>query len=299
MGNHLSSPPGQHENETPFSQSMAFAQLIRLFNQTGTLLLLFPTLWSLFLASHGWPNFKLLLIFVLGSFLMRSAGVIMNDLADQQFDRQVQRTRHRPLASGQLTSGQALGFLAALLLLAAALLWFLNPLAILLSPIALLLAGIYPFCKRVMHIPQFVLGVAFGWGGVMAWAAVQNSLGPSAWCLFGATICWAIAYDTIYAIQDMEDDRQIGVKSSALLFGSNTWLGVGVAATGMLLFLSFVGQLNQLNLVYWLAVSGVALILAYQVKVIRDPISSENAFALFKQHSWVGALILVGILGGQ
>ncbi len=299
MGNNLPSSQGQHENNTPTAQPLAFAQLIRLFNQSGTILLLFPTLWSLFLASRGWPNFDLLLIFILGSFLMRSAGVIMNDLADQRFDRQVQRTRHRPLASGQLTSRQALGFLSVLLLLAASLLWLLTPLAILLSPIALLLAGMYPFCKRVMHIPQLVLGVAFGWGGVMAWAAVENSLSPSAWCLFGATICWAIAYDTIYAIQDMEDDRKIGVKSSALLFGHHTWLGVGIAAAGMLLFLSFVGQLNQLTIVYWLAVSGVALILAYQITVIRDSISPEKAFALFKQHSWVGALILMGIGGGQ
>ena len=137
-------------SSSPF---IAFADLIRLFNQTGTLLLLFPTLWSLFLASEGWPSTKFLFIFILGSFVMRSAGVIMNDLADQSFDRQVQRTQHRPLASGRLSRSQAGVFLIVWLAIAATLLAFLNSLTILLSPIALLLAGLYPFCKRVIHIP--------------------------------------------------------------------------------------------------------------------------------------------------
>ncbi len=223
---------------------------------------------------------------------------MMNDLTDQDFDRQVYRTRQRPLASGQLSSRHAWGLLVILLGIAAGLLWFLNPLTILLSPIALLLAGIYPFCKRFMHIPQFMLGIAFGWGGIMAWAAVSGGLAPSAWCLFGATICWAIAYDTIYAIQDKEDDQKIGVKSSALLFGQHTWLGVGLAASGMLAFLSKVGQLNQLGLVYWVALLGVAGVLGYQVTLVRTHLPSERAFSLFKQHSWVGAIILVGIVGG-
>ena len=170
----------------------AFANLIRLSSQTGTLLLLFPTLWSLVLASQGWPEIHLLIIFIIGSFLMRSAGVIMNDLADRSFDGRVERTRHRPLVSGQLRPRHALGFLAILLTMAAGLLWFLNPLTWLLSPVALLLAGLYPFCKRFLHIPQLILGVAFGWGGVMAWAAVHNALHTSTWLLFAATVCWAI-----------------------------------------------------------------------------------------------------------
>ena len=168
---------------------------------------------------------------------MRSAGVIMNDLADRSFDGQVERTRHRPLVSGQLHPKHALGLLAILLIAATGLLWFLNPLTWLLSPMALLLAGLYPFCKRILHIPQLILGVAFGWGGVMAWAAVRNELETGTWLLFAATVCWAIVYDTIYAIQDREDDRKIGVKSSAILFGSYTWLGVGLAGFFMLSFL--------------------------------------------------------------
>jgi 4-hydroxybenzoate polyprenyltransferase len=277
---------------------LAFANLIRLFNQTGTLLLLFPTLWSLFLASQGWPDLKLLFIFIVGSFLMRSAGVIMNDLADQSFDRQVQRTQHRPLASGQLSSLQAVAFLVVLLGLAAGLLWFLNPLTLLLSPLALLLAGVYPFCKRFIHVPQLMLGLAFGWGGVMAWAAVRNELELSTWALFAATVCWAVVYDTVYAIQDKEDDLRVGVKSSAIFFGSFTWLGVGLAGLFMLGCLSMIAKINHLGFEYSLALMGVAFILGYQVLLLRSEISGEQAFALFKQHSWIGVLILGGILMG-
>ena len=278
--------------------SVAFANLIRLFNQTGTLLLLFPTLWSLVLASEGWPSLKLLLIFIFGSFLMRSAGVIMNDLADRSFDREVQRTRHRPLASGQLTPSQAVAFLAVLLGLAAILLLFLNPLTLALSPVALLLAGGYPFCKRFIHVPQFVLGLAFGWGGVLAWAAVRNELDLSTWVLFAATVCWAVVYDTIYAIQDKDDDQRIGVKSTAILFGSFTWLGVGIAALFMLGCLALVARINHLGVEYSFTLVGVAVILGYQVLLLRSKISGEKALSLFKQHIWIGVLILGGILMG-
>jgi len=229
---------------------------------------------------------------------MRSAGVIMNDLADLSFDREVQRTQHRPLASGQLTPLHALAFLAVLLGLAAGLLWFLNPLTLLLSPVALLLAGVYPFCKRFIHIPQLILGLAFGWGGVMAWAATRNELEVSTWSLFGATVCWAVVYDTIYAIQDKEDDIRIGVKSSAILFGSFIWLGVGLAGLFMLGFLALVARINHLGIEYSLTLMGVAGILGYQVFLLRSDISREQAFSLFKQHTWIGVLILGGILMG-
>jgi len=273
----------------------AFANLIRLPNQTGTLLLLFPTLWSLFLASKGWPSTRLFIIFIVGSFLMRSAGVIMNDLADRSFDSQVERTRHRPLASGQLQPTHALGFLAILLSLAVGLLLLLDSLTWALSPVALLLAGVYPFCKRILHIPQLILGVAFGWGGVMAWAAVRHELEMSTWLLFGATVCWAIAYDTIYAIQDREDDLKIGVKSSAILFGAYTWLGVGAAASIMLLFLSLAGEASALGIEYDVALVLVAFLMGYQVIKLRSTITPQQAFALFKQHRWIGIIILTGI----
>jgi len=222
----------------------------------------------------------------------------MNDLADRSFDRRVERTRHRPLVSGQLRPGHALGFLAILLTMAAGLLWFLNPLTWLLGPVALLLAGLYPFCKRFLHIPQLFLGVAFGWGGVMAWAAVHNALHTSTWLLFGATVCWAIAYDTIYAIQDKEDDLRIGVKSSAILFGSYTWLGVGLAASFMLIFLSLAGEINDLGTEYFAGLMLVAVIIGYQVVLLRSKITHQQAYTLFAQHCWIGLIILGAIFFG-
>ncbi len=222
----------------------------------------------------------------------------MNDLADRSFDREVQRTQHRPLASGQLTPSQAVAFLGVLLGFAAFLLWFLNSLTLLLSPVALLLAWGYPFCKRFIHVPQLVLGLAFGWGGVLAWAAVRNELDQSTWILFAATVCWAMVYDTIYAIQDKDDDQRIGVKSTALLFGSFTWLGVGIAGLGMLGCLALVAKINHLGIAYSVTLMGVAVILGYQVLLLRSKISGEKAFSLFKQHTWIGVLILGGILMG-
>lgn len=277
----------------------AFANLIRLFNQTGTLLLVFPTLWSLVLASQGWPATHLLIIFVIGSFVMRSAGVIMNDLADRSFDGQVERTRHRPLVSGQLRPRHALVFLATLLTIASWLLSFLNSLTWLLSPVAVLLAALYPFCKRFLHIPQLFLGIAFGWGGVIAWAAVRNELETGTWLLFAATICWAIVYDTIYAIQDREDDIKIGVKSSAILFGSYTWLGVGIAVSFMLLFLSLAGEVSHLGTEYFIGLGLIAVLMGYQVLLLRSNITSKHALTLFKQHRWVGMIVLAGILLGS
>lgn len=229
---------------------------------------------------------------------MRSAGVIMNDLADRSFDGRVERTRHRPLVSGQLQAKHAMGFLVILLLAATGLLWLLNPLTWALSPIALCLAGLYPFCKRFLHIPQLILGVAFGWGGVMAWAAVRNELNTETWLLFAATVCWAIVYDTIYAIQDREDDRKIGVKSSAILFGHSTWLGVGLAACSMLFFLSVAGKISNIGSEYSVGLLLIAVLMGYQVVLLRSEITSQQAFMLFKQHCWIGVIVLVGIFLG-
>lgn len=274
------------------------SRLIRLPNQSGTFLLMLPTLWSLVLASQGRPSFKLLAIFVAGSFLMRSAGVVLNDVADRAFDQQVSRTRSRPLAAGEVTAPQALGIAVLLLAAAAGLVLLLNPLTVLLSPIALALAALYPFAKRVVHIPQAVLGIAFGWGTVMAWAAARGSLDAPAWCLFGSTICWAIAYDTIYAIQDMEDDRRIGVKSSAIAFGRHTWWAVGISLVGMLAFLSTAGIFSHVGALYFYALSGTGGLFLYQVMRLRGSIAPDTAFAMFKQHVLIGWAILAGTVLG-
>ena len=271
------------------------ASLIRLKSQTGTLLLAFPSLWALVLASDGTPSSRLLLIFLFGAFIMRSAGVIMNDLADQSLDRQIKRTKTRPLASKTLHPIHALVFLGCLLSVALFLLVFLNPLTRWLSPIALALATFYPFTKRVFHLPQFFLGLAFGWGAIMAWAATQDQLTPSAWLLFTATILWALAYDTIYALQDRDDDMQVGVKSSAILFGSHVWIAVGIVEFLMIGVLVLVGWLEHLNLAFYGALAGLAGFLSQQVWHLREEINPAKAFSMFKQHVGVGFIILTGI----
>jgi 4-hydroxybenzoate polyprenyltransferase len=274
------------------------AALIRLPNQSGTWLLMLPTLWALVLASHGRPPASLLLIFAAGSFLMRSAGVILNDLADRSFDRQVTRTRSRPLASGALGVPVALATAAVLVSLAAMLLAFLNTFTLLLSPVALLLAALYPFAKRLVHIPQAVLGIAFGWGVVMAWAAVRDALDVPVWFLYVATICWALAYDTIYALQDRDDDTRIGVKSATILFGERAWLAVGIALAGMLTLLALAGWLMGLGTVFYGTLAVVGGFFSQQVLALRRSVSSAQAFALFKQHIWAGVTILAGIWAG-
>lgn len=224
----------------------------------------------------------------------------MNDLADQSFDRQVARTRTRPLASGAVTVQQALLTIVVLLIIAGGLLLTLDPFTIALSPIAILLAAVYPFSKRIVPLPQAVLGIAFGWGVIMAWAAATHSVPLPAWLLYAATICWAIAYDTIYALQDREDDLRIGIRSSAILFGSYAWLAVGSCLVLMLVLLGVTGWLNGLNAAFYGMLAAVAGFLTQQVLLVRKAISPAQAFHLFKQHVWVGWSILAGIwLGFQ
>ncbi|GJL54666.1 MAG: 4-hydroxybenzoate octaprenyltransferase [Nitrospirales bacterium] len=271
----------------------AYARLIRLRNQSGTLLLVLPSLWALILASEGSPDLILIAIFILGAFFMRSAGVIFNDLADRSIDQKVERTKHRPLASGALTLVQAKGLASLIILLACVLVWHLNLLTIALSPIALLLAAIYPYAKRFIHIPQFILGVAFGWGSVMAWAAVRNNLDVTAWLLFASTICWAIAYDTIYALQDKEDDLKIGVKSSAILFGSYVWAGVGTFSALTIVFLGMAGWTMALGQAFYAGLAGISVFLSYQSFMLTQKHPTHVYFSMFKQHVWVGTAILI------
>jgi len=274
------------------------SRLIRLPSQTGTWLLMLPTLWALVLSSQGIPPWRLLVIFILGSFVMRSAGVILNDLADRSFDRQVARTRQRPLASGDMAPAHALIVLAVLLTLAGLLVLQLNTLTIMLSPAAIALAALYPFAKRVIHLPQAVLGIAFGWGTIMAWTASRGMVESATWLTFAATICWAIAYDTIYALQDMDDDRRIGVKSSALYFGSAAWLAVGSTGAMMLLLLGIGSGMMGIGAIAYGVLAAVGVFLAKQVNELRKPISSERAFELFQQHVWIGTVILAGLIMG-
>jgi 4-hydroxybenzoate polyprenyltransferase len=276
----------------------ALADLIRLRNQTGSFLLLCPTLWALVLASEGHPPLPLVAIFTTGVFVMRSAGVAINDWWDRDLDRLVQRTRERPLASGRMQPYAALGVFGVLVATAAGLVSLLNPLAIVLAPIALLLAVLYPLAKRVMPLPQAVLGIAFGWGAVMAWSAVRNEVGWPALGLFAATVCWAIGYDTIYALQDLEDDQRIDVRSSAIFFGNRCWIAVGGALLAMAAILALVGAATHLAPSFYLSLVLAMGFFVAQARQVRRGVSQAQAFALFKQHIGIGALILAGIWSG-
>jgi len=184
------------------------------------------------------------------------------------------------------------------LLLAAILVLSLDPFTILLSPIAILLAALYPFAKRVIHIPQAILGIAFGWGTIMAWTASRGAIEAPAWCLFASTICWAIGYDTIYALQDREDDRRIGVKSSALWFGSSTWIAVGTAFCAMLFLLGLAGWLADIGWIYYGVLVTIGWWCLRQALQLRQAVSSPTAFHMFQQHVWVGAAVFLGMVAG-
>jgi 4-hydroxybenzoate polyprenyltransferase len=275
------------------------AELLRLRNQTGTFLLLLPTLWALVLAADGRPPALVIAIFIVGTFIMRTVGVTINDVFDRNIDRQVERTRNRPLAAGRLSVKVAATLVAALLLIAAGLLSLLNPFTIALAPIALLFVVSYPFAKRTIALPQIVLGMAFGWGTIMAWAAVRSEVGWPAVAIFLATVCWAIGYDTIYALQDRDDDRRLGVGSSAVLFGRWLWLIVLLVLLAMLALLMLVGLWLKLGPVFYLALAGSLGWFGYQaVRLKQYPPGRTEAFALFQQHVWIGVLILAGIWGG-
>ncbi|MCC2642497.1 MAG: ubiA [Nitrospira sp.] len=273
----------------------AVADLIRLRNQSGTWLLMLPSLWSLVLANHGRPPLSLLVVFALGAFVMRSLGVVFNDLADRNFDKHVARTSSRPLADGRLSPRQARLVALFLAIVAAFLALTLNTFTILLSPVALFLAAIYPFSKRWIQLPQAVLGIAFGWGAIMAWSASRGTIDQPAWLLFAATVCWAIAYDTIYALQDREDDRRIGVKSSALFFGEAVPAAVGLFLSGMVICLMAAGQLSGLRMGYYLMLVLLTGLFIWQVRRLRTPIAPHAAFTMFQQHVYAGAAVLFGI----
>lgn len=287
--------PDRAEQSRWRSKLRAVADLIRLPKQYGTLLLAAPALWSLMIATDGRPPVWLLSVFIVGAFVMRSAGCVLNDLADRDFDRRVERTKDRPLASGRLTPGEALGVGAVLSTLALGLALMLNPLALALSVVGFAVTALYPLTKRVMSAPQAVMGTAFGWGALLAWAAVRNDLAPPAVIIFVATICWAAAYDTIYALLDRDDDLKIGVRSSAILLGRHAWLGVGALLALALSGLIVLGLIVPLGPAYAATLAVVAFIFAHQTWALRRGPDRSTTFRLFQSHAGVGLLILFGI----
>jgi len=270
------------------------ALLCRLDKPIGTYLLLWPTLWALWLAAEGNPDVTILLIFLCGVILMRAAGCIINDYADRNIDGKVTRTQHRPLATGKITARQALTLFVILCAAAFGLVLLLNWLTIGLSLVAVILAAIYPFMKRYTYMPQAFLGLAFGWSVPMAYAAQANNLPEAAWLLLTATVLWATAYDTIYAMIDREDDLQLGVKSTAILFGEADKLIIGVIQGTFVLTLFIIGNKLELGWVYYIGILVAVGLMIYQHILIRDR-EPDQCLKAFLNNHWVGVAIFVGI----
>ncbi len=271
-----------------------YARLMRLDKPIGIYLLLWPTLWALWIAAAGRPDPWILTVFVLGVVLMRSAGCVLNDLADREFDRHVRRTRDRPITAGRVSPREALLLAGLLLLLAFALVLTLNRLTIALAPVGLLLAATYPFAKRYTYLPQFHLGLAFGWAIPMAFAAQTGSLPAAAWLLLIANILWSVVYDTMYAMADREDDLRIGVKSTAILFGDMDRFWIGVLQALLLLTLLLVGRQAELQGYYHLGLAIVAGLMLWHQYLIRER-EPEACFRAFLHNNWLGAALFAGI----
>jgi 4-hydroxybenzoate polyprenyltransferase len=276
------------------SKWQAYCHLMRIDKPIGTLLLLWPTLWALWLAGGGVPSPSVLLVFVLGVFLMRAAGCVVNDYADRAFDGHVKRTAGRPMPSGRVSEKEAKILFVSLVLVSFALVLTLNAMTIWLSLAALALAWVYPFMKRVTNLPQVVLGAAFGWSIPMAYAAVSESLPLSCWLLFLANICWTVAYDTLYAMVDRDDDLKIGIKSTAVLFGRHDKLIVGLLQFATLLLMLWVGYLMQLGgAFYWSLLLAGALFIHQQKQVAGR--ERDACFRAFLNNNYVGLVLFIGI----
>jgi len=272
-----------------------YIQLTRLHRPIGILLLLWPTLWGVWIAGGGQPAWYIVLIFILGTALMRSAGCAINDYADREIDRHVKRTCERPITTGRIAPREALWLAAGLALIAFLLILPLNTLTLLLSIPAVLLAASYPFTKRFFAIPQAYLGIAFGFGIPMAFAAQLNSVPPVAWMLLLANVFWAIAYDTEYAMVDRDDDIHLGIHSSALLFGNYDVVAVMACYAVTLILLALAGGAAGLGLLYYLGLLAAGGIALYHYRLIRSR-QRESCFTAFLHNSWLGAAVFAGIV---
>ncbi|MGJ0192097.1 4-hydroxybenzoate octaprenyltransferase [Pantoea sp. RRHST58] len=277
------------------SKFQAYSRLMRIDKPIGTLLLLWPTLWALWLSGMGVPPLPVLVVFVLGVFVMRAAGCVINDFADRKVDGFVKRTAGRPLPSGAVSEKEAKILFVLLGLLAFALVLTMNLMTILLSLGGLALAWCYPFMKRYTHLPQVVLGAAFGWAIPMAWAAVSESLPLECWLVFLANICWTVAYDTQYAMVDRDDDIKIGVKSTAILFGRYDKLIIGLLQLATLGLLALVGLLMQLNAFFYWSLLGAAALFLYQQKLIVGR-ERDACFQGFLNNNYVGLVVFIGVV---
>jgi 4-hydroxybenzoate polyprenyltransferase len=279
-----------------FNQLHNYVQLMRLDKPIGVWLLLWPTLWALWLAGEGHPDPGVFVVFMLGVIIMRSAGCVLNDFADRNIDPYVERTRTRPIASGVVAPMEALTLFIALALIAIGLGAMLNRPAQLLAVIGAGLTVIYPFIKRFVSVPQFVLGAAFGWAVPMAFAAQTESLPKQAWLLYVAALIWAVAYDTMYSMADREDDLKIGLKSTAILFGEYDRAIIGLFQALLILTLWLTGRDLEFTKLYFYALGLASLLMIYEQYLIvyRVP---ENCFKAFLHNHWIGAIVFFGIMG--
>jgi 4-hydroxybenzoate polyprenyltransferase len=281
--------------QSPFYKKLGlYAQLIRLDKPVGILLLLWPTLIALWLAAGGWPDPFVLFVFVMGVLLMRSAGCAINDYADREIDAKVKRTQQRPLAAGKITEKEALIIFASLSLIAFILVLFMNQLTIWMSLVGIVLAVSYPFMKRYHYLPQVHLGAAFGWSVPMAYAAQANEVTEITWLIFIATVLWATVYDTMYAMVDYDDDIKIGVKSTAILFGNQDKLIIGLIQVLLILNLLLIGQRAELGLFYYIGVAIASLLAIYQQLLIHDR-DRGLCFRAFLNNNWFGFALFAGV----
>ena len=269
--------------------------MARLNKPIGTFLLLWPTLWALWIAAEGVPNLGVLTVFVLGVILMRSAGCVINDYADREIDPRVSRTKDRPIASGRVSADEAMLLFMGLCFSAFLLVLTMNTFTILLSLGGVILAAIYPFMKRYTHMPQIVLGMAFGWAVPMAFAAQTNEVPKIAWLIYVVTVLWAVIYDTMYAMADRMDDLKIGVKSTAILFGDADKVIIGILQLLMLFALYLIGEQAKLGFVYNLSILVAAGLMVYHQYLIRyrQPALCITAFL---NNNWLGLVIFAGIV---
>ena len=273
----------------------AYIQLMRLDRPIGILLLLWPTLSALWIAAEGWPDPLVLVIFILGVVVMRSAGCVINDYADRHIDGKVVRTMNRPLATGALSENDALKLFAGLGVLAFVLVIFLNDLTILMSIVGLFLAATYPFMKRYTHLPQIYLGAAFGWAIPMAFAAQTGTVPMIAWLLFVANVIWSTIYDTFYAMADREDDVLAGVKSTAILFGDDDKAIIAILQVTFLIAMLMVGSQLELSFIYYIGVLVTLGLFLYQQHLVRDR-QAAACLQAFLNNNWVGAALFAGIV---
>lgn len=282
------------KNSTLLNQIKPYLLLMRLDRPIGTMLLLWPTWWALWSASHGHPDFSIWLIFTLGVFLMRAAGCVINDISDRKFDGHVNRTQNRPLAQKMLPVKNAWILFVALMVCSALLLLFLSQLTIILALIAAFFAVTYPLMKRVTYLPQVYLGIAFSFSIPMAYAEITGSVPKVAWLLFVANILWTTAYDTIYAMIDRKDDLKIEVKSTAILFGDLDKVIIGIIQLLTLLAFYLFGKQSEFSAIYYLAIVVVVWLFAYQQLLITTR-NEGKCFKAFLHNNWVGMVVFIGI----